>query len=85
MVCDPGECAVLLPLLKEAYYSLLRGERKTSVRYKERTITYSSTSDKQMDMLRAEIMRLETKCGCAANGRKKPVGLFRRGRTRCGC
>lgn len=84
MACDPNECSELLPKLKAAYYALLAGERKTSFKYRERTITYASTSEAQMNALKAEIMRLETKCGCKENGRLKPLRLGRRyGKCHC--
>ena len=85
MACDPNECTELLPQLKAAYYAFLAGDRKTSVRYKDRTITYQSATAAVMAELKQEIMRLETKCGCKENGRLKPLGLFTRGRRRCGC
>ena len=72
MACDPTECTDLLPKLKAAYYAFLAGDRKTSVRYRDRTITYQSATPAILAELKTEIMRLETKCGCAENGRRKP-------------
>jgi len=84
MACDPNECTELLPELKAAYYALLAGNRKTSFRYRERTITYQSATPAIMAELKSEIMRLETKCGCRSSGRLKPLRLGR-ARGRCGC
>ncbi len=84
MACDPNECTELLPKLKAAYYAFLTGDRKTQVRYRERTISYQSATPAVMAELKQEIMRLESKCGCKQNGRLKPIGLFRRARH-CGC
>jgi len=83
MACDPNECSELLPGLKAAYYALLSGERKTSFKYRERTITYQSASPVVMAELKSEIMRLETKCGCSSNGRRKPLRLGRAHHRRC--
>jgi len=76
MACDPTECTELLPKLKAAYYAFLAGDRETSVRYRERTITYQSATPAILAELKNEIMRLETKCGCSENGRRKPLRLF---------
>lgn len=75
MACDPNECNELLPNLKAAYYAFLAGDRKTSVRYKDRTITYQAATPAILAELKQEIMRLETKCGCKKNGRLKPLRL----------
>jgi hypothetical protein len=83
MACDPNECSELLPKLKAAYYALLSGDRKTSFRYRERTITYQAATPAIMAELKNEIMRLETKCGCGANGRRRPLRLGRVHRRRC--
>ncbi len=83
MACDPNECSELLPKIKAAYYALLAGERKTSFKYRERTITYQAASPGIMLQLKTELMRLESKCGCSSNGRLKPLRLGRGHHGRC--
>jgi len=80
MACNTELCEQWLPELQAAYYGFLTGKRQTSFKYRERTITYQSVSDTVLKEMKAEIMRLETACGCADNGRKKPLRLgVRRG------
>lgn len=83
MACDTTLCETYLPQLQAAYYGLLTGDRKTSFKYRERTITYQSVNDSILKELKSEMIRLEGICGCKASARRKPLRLGRG--INCGC
>ncbi|WP_424362977.1 hypothetical protein [Methylocystis parvus] len=58
-ISDADACAYL-PQLRAAYYALLAGSQTQRVRYGEQEISYSRGN---VELLRAEVRRLETLCG----------------------
>lgn len=59
VISDADACGYL-PQLRAAYYALLAGSQTQRVRYGEQEISYSRGN---VEMLRAEMRRLEIICG----------------------
>lgn len=64
------ECRELLPQLKSAYVEVVSGSRKSVVKYRDRTITYSNAN---LSELKRFINELDAQCGCN-KGKKHRLG-----------